>query len=106
MGKYILMPDKTETQHLSEGASAFFIQKRVFAFFCHNRQKKVPARHERIPSKRDIKHKGQKALPFPFYPTQTPSLSNFILRSNTQPNQNKHKDNESKTIVPHIDVKG
>ena len=27
MEKYILMPDKTETQHLSEGASAFFIQK-------------------------------------------------------------------------------
>ena len=57
------MPDKTETQHLSEGASAFFIQKRVFAFFCHNRQKKVPARHERYPSEREIKYKGEKDNP-------------------------------------------
>ena len=72
MEKYILMPDETEIQHLSEGASAFLIQKRVFAFFCHNRQKKVPARHERIPSKRDIKHKGEKDKTLPRSANTTP----------------------------------
>ena len=63
MEKYILMPDKTEIQHLSEGASAFLIQKRAFAFFCHNRQKKVPARHERIPSKSKVGYKDEKDNP-------------------------------------------